>query len=210
MAGLRRCPRSRCARPCRSGWRRPLSRWTNVPSANPKETAGASPANVLSPELSETAVAWGSLTLDGGTVRRARTTATTAYRADGPDPGRPPRRRRPSPTRTPTWSSSTACTGADPTTTTARTSSTRGTRRGDAGVHHADQPRRRRGAPGHAARDADVDRAPLPRSTARPGTRSRSSCSSRPRTAAPGAYYEPTPDYPSRSRTLGLARPRRL
>src|SRR6478752_2751640 len=40
--------------------------WTNVPSAIPK-TAGASPANVLSPELSETAVAWGSLALDGGT-----------------------------------------------------------------------------------------------------------------------------------------------
>ena len=40
--------------------------WTNVPSANPK-TAGASPANVLSPELTETAVAWGSLALDGGT-----------------------------------------------------------------------------------------------------------------------------------------------
>jgi hypothetical protein len=40
--------------------------WTDVPSANPK-TAGASPANVLSPELTETAVAWGSLALDGGT-----------------------------------------------------------------------------------------------------------------------------------------------
>ena len=40
--------------------------WTNVPSANHKAT-GSSPANVLSPELSETAVAWGSLTLDGGT-----------------------------------------------------------------------------------------------------------------------------------------------
>jgi hypothetical protein len=40
--------------------------WTNVPSANPK-TTGASPANVLSPELSETAVAWGALTLDGAT-----------------------------------------------------------------------------------------------------------------------------------------------
>ena len=41
--------------------------WTGVPSANPK-TAGASPANVLSHELSETAVAWGSLPLDGGTA----------------------------------------------------------------------------------------------------------------------------------------------
>src|SRR5436190_6734444 len=40
--------------------------WTGVPSANPKVT-GASPANVLSPELSETAVAWGSLALDGAT-----------------------------------------------------------------------------------------------------------------------------------------------
>jgi hypothetical protein len=40
--------------------------WTAVPSANPK-VAGASPANILSPELSETAVAWGSLVLDGGT-----------------------------------------------------------------------------------------------------------------------------------------------
>ena len=40
--------------------------WTNVP-ANAKAT-GASPANVLSPELSETAVAWGSLALDGATA----------------------------------------------------------------------------------------------------------------------------------------------
>src|SRR4051794_6862987 len=39
--------------------------WTGVP-ANPK-VAGASPANVLSPQLSETAVAWGALTLDGAT-----------------------------------------------------------------------------------------------------------------------------------------------
>src|SRR4051794_38988983 len=39
--------------------------WTGVP-ANPK-TAGASPANVLSPQLTESAVAWGSLPLDGGT-----------------------------------------------------------------------------------------------------------------------------------------------
>src|SRR4051794_21498500 len=40
--------------------------WTGVP-ANPK-TAGASPANVLSPQLSESAVAWGALTLDGATT----------------------------------------------------------------------------------------------------------------------------------------------
>ncbi len=39
--------------------------WTAVP-ANPK-VAGASPANVLSPQLSETAVAWGALALDGAT-----------------------------------------------------------------------------------------------------------------------------------------------
>jgi hypothetical protein len=39
--------------------------WTTVP-ANPK-IAGTSSANVLSPELSETAVAWGALALDGGT-----------------------------------------------------------------------------------------------------------------------------------------------
>jgi hypothetical protein len=40
--------------------------WSPV-AANPK-VSGASPANVLSPELSETAVAWGSLPLDGGTA----------------------------------------------------------------------------------------------------------------------------------------------
>jgi hypothetical protein len=40
--------------------------WTDVPSANPKAT-GASPANVLSPQLTESALAWGSLPLDGGT-----------------------------------------------------------------------------------------------------------------------------------------------
>jgi hypothetical protein len=40
--------------------------WSPV-AANPK-VSGASPANVLSPELSETAVAWGSLLLDGGTA----------------------------------------------------------------------------------------------------------------------------------------------
>src|SRR5213592_1512094 len=39
--------------------------WSPV-AANPK-VAGASPANAISPQLSETAVAWGSLALDGGT-----------------------------------------------------------------------------------------------------------------------------------------------
>ena len=41
--------------------------WTNVPSANPK-LAGTSSADVLSPELTESAVAWGSLPLDGATA----------------------------------------------------------------------------------------------------------------------------------------------
>ena len=50
--------------------------WTDVPSANPK-TAGASPDNVLSPQLSETAVAWGRLALDGGT------SAVPSYGFDG-------------------------------------------------------------------------------------------------------------------------------
>ena len=44
----------------------PSVSWTAVPSANPKIT-GTSSANVLSPELSETTVAWGALALDGGT-----------------------------------------------------------------------------------------------------------------------------------------------
>jgi hypothetical protein len=38
-----------------------------VPSANAKAT-GSSPANVLSPELGETAVAWGSLPIDGASL----------------------------------------------------------------------------------------------------------------------------------------------
>ena len=44
----------------------PSVSWTAVPSANPK-IAGTSSANILSPELSETAVAWGALALDGAT-----------------------------------------------------------------------------------------------------------------------------------------------
>jgi hypothetical protein len=40
--------------------------WSPV-AANPK-VSGASPANVLSPQLSETPVAWGSLTLDGASA----------------------------------------------------------------------------------------------------------------------------------------------
>jgi hypothetical protein len=45
----------------------PSVSWTAVPSANPK-LAGTSSANILSSQLSETAVAWGALTLDGGTA----------------------------------------------------------------------------------------------------------------------------------------------
>ena len=78
-------------------------------------------------------------------------------------------------------------------------------------LHHAHQPRRRRRAPRDAAGDAGLDRATRsPRSTARPGTRGRSGCSSRPRARA----RRPTrrrPDYPvDGRRRLRRARPRRL
>ena len=71
------------------------------------------------------------------------------------------------------------------TTTTARTSCSRATRprspsTGEAGLHHAHQPRRRRRAPRDAARDDRTERRRRsPRSTARPGTRSPGGCSSR-------------------------------
>ena len=72
-----------------------------------------------------------------------------------------------------------------------------GSRGRHAGLHHAHQPRRRRGASRDAARHAGRRRASRSRrSTARPGTRGRSGCCSRPRTQnAP--TYAATPGYPS-------------
>ena len=100
--------------------------WTNVPSANPK-TAGASPANVLSPELTETAVAWGSLALDGGT------SAVPYYGYDGFTA--PPvltqtsnEAHKTEPDKNTYLRPATASRAPTRTTTTARTSSTRATR----------------------------------------------------------------------------------
>ena len=124
--------------------------------------------------------------------RRCRTTATTttSLNADGQPPlmvaaaatGNT-RRTRPSPTRT-SISSSTRPAGRRPgLRLRGRTSSSRATRRANAGLHHADQPRRRRSPSGDAARHAGLERRPRSRrSTARPGIRSPSGCCSRPRT----------------------------
>ena len=86
-----------------------------------------------------------------------------------PSPATRPRRRRPSRTRTPTSSSRTACTGADPSYDYGTHFLFQGHESGawsrdagrQAGVHHAHQPRRRRGAPRDAARDQDDDGNPL-------------------------------------------------
>ena len=78
-----------------------------------------------------------------------------------------------------------ACTGADPTYDYGKSFLFQGHETGSAGLHHPDQPRRRRRPPRDGARDSGRRTATRSRtSTARPGIHSRSGCCSRPRTRA--------------------------
>ena len=136
--------------------------------ANTK-TAGITLPDKLSPQWREITVAQGSNALENPSA----TSGYYGYYNDGPmlpapgdvqAPGTTSRRRRASPTRTPT-SSSRASTAPTRSTTTARTSSTRATSstRPSGELHHAHQPRRRRGPPGdEARRDRGRRQTPMP------------------------------------------------
>ena len=184
------------------------------PSAVPKAVGIAAP-NALFSGLAEHAVAQGSIPLENPTsravLRLLRRRADAPGAGDLPSPTTTSRRRRPSRTRTPTSCSRPARAPTRP-TTTAPTSSSRATRAGSRRLHHADQPRRRRGPPGDDARRHRHRRhSRCRRSTARPGTRSRSACSSPPRAARDGGVWQATLDYPSTVEDIsGIARPGRL
>ena len=202
MAGDRRCPGSRCARPCRSD--RVAACLVDERPVRQPEDRRRSPANVLSPELTETAVAWGSLALDGGT------SAVPYYGYDGFTAPtvltqNVNEAHKTEPDKNTYLVLKNGQPGADPDYDYGTHFLFQGHESGAPGCDHARQPRRRRGAPRDAAGDGG-HRALLPTSTARPGTRSRSGCCSPRRTAAPRAAYWQPPDYPATRRRHLAAR----
>ena len=124
---------------------------------------------MLSPELTQVVVAQGSTKLenplgrisyygyDNDVLERRPASRRWCRRRRA----RRPRRRRPSPTRTPTSSSRTGSTGADPRYDYGTHFLFQGHEGGSTrGLHHPHQPRRRRGAPRDAARDEGRRRQP--------------------------------------------------